>query len=156
MAIGITGANNGYSRPAADSRFLNIGGGTLTGNLSVTGDITSTQTIIANTLVAGVDVITVSPIDDQLTLDLTHANKLVRFNFTTDGSIFVPVESVLDFPISTVITLTQIGAGIGTLSGESPIVFNSVDNGYSSAGQYAAMQIIKVGSDTWDVIGGVV
>lgn len=156
MAIGITGSNNGYSRKVADEKFIQTTGGTVTGNLTIFGAISASQTIIANTLVAGVDVITVSPIDVQLTLDLTHANRLVRFNYTTDKYIVVPVESVLDFPTNTVITLTQIGAGIGTLSGASPIVFNSIDNGYSSAGQYAAMQIIKVGSDTWDVIGGVV
>jgi hypothetical protein len=156
MAIGITGANNGYSRPAADNRFFKLSGGELAGNLTVAGNISASQAIIANTLVAGVDVITVSPIDNQLTLDLTYANKLVRFSFATDGDIIVPLESGVNFLTGSVITLTQIGAGIGTLSGASPIVFNSIDNGYSSAGQYAAMQIIKVGSNTWDVIGGVV
>ena len=156
MAIGITGSNNGYSRKVADEKFIQTTGGTVTGNLTVFGAISASQTIIANTLVAGVDVVTVSPIDDQLTLDLTHANKLVRFNFTTDGGIFVPVESILNFPVSTVITLTQIGAGKGTLGGDAELILNSKDDGVSSDGQYAAMQIIKVDADTWDVIGGVV
>lgn len=119
-------------------------------------NIYASGSIIANTLIAGVDVVTVSPIDDQLTLDLTHANKLVRFNFTTDGGIFVPVENILNFPVSTVITLTQIGAGKATLGGDAQLILNSKDNGYSSDGQYSAMQIIKVDADTWDVIGGVV
>lgn len=154
--IGVLLSGEGGGGGSASGDYLPLSGGTLTGSLSVSGDIISTQAIIANTLVAGVDVITVSPFDDQITLDLTHANKLVRFNFATDGGIHVHVEAILDFPINTVITLTQIGAGKGILGGDAELILNSVDNGYSSAGQYAAMQIIKVGSNTWDVIGGVV
>jgi hypothetical protein len=42
MAIGITGANNGYSRKVADERFIQTAGGTVTGNLTVTGTLSTT------------------------------------------------------------------------------------------------------------------
>jgi hypothetical protein len=50
MAIGITGANNGYSRTAADNRFFSRSGGTIDGNLTVTGTLSTTllEAISAN------------------------------------------------------------------------------------------------------------
>ena len=76
MAIGITGANNGYSRKVADERFIQTAGGTVTGNLTVTGTLSTT---LLEALSANITVI------DIKQYELSGFN--VQGNATVQGSV---------------------------------------------------------------------
>jgi hypothetical protein len=93
------------------------------------------------------------------TLVLADAGKYIRCTNADDITVTVPFNADVAFDIGTVITLISSGAGIVTLEGDEDnpdeVVLNALDDGLSTAGQYAAIQLIKVATDTWDVIGGV-
>lgn len=91
MAIGITGANNGYSRPAADNRFIQTAGGTVTGNLTVTGTLSTT---LLEALSANITVI------DIKQYELSGFN--VQGNATVQGSVSATGNIIGD----------KLGAGI--------------------------------------------
>jgi hypothetical protein len=76
MAIGITGANNGYSRKVADERFIQATGDTVSGNLTVTGTLSTT---LLEALSANITVI------DIKQYELSGFN--VQGNATVQGSV---------------------------------------------------------------------
>ena len=90
MAIGITGANNGYSRKVADERFIQTAGGTVTGNLTVTGTLSTT---LLEALSANITVI------DIKQYELSGFN--VLGNATVQGS----VSATGDLSLSTTSTI---------------------------------------------------
>lgn len=75
-------------------------------------------------------------------------NKYIRYTGATDITVTVP-NSILT---GQTITLWQAGAGKITLVGDTGVILNG---NLSTAGQYTAMQIIKVADNLFDVIGGV-
>ncbi len=87
------------------------------------------------------------------TLILSDSNKYLRMNNAAAIALTVPTNASVAFPTGTVITVIQIGAGVVTVGG-SGVTLNTF-GGLKTAGQYAALQIVKVATDTWDVIGGV-
>jgi len=88
------------------------------------------------------------------TLVLTDAGKLVRCNNASDITLTVPPNSSVAFPVNTVITVEQKGAGQITVTAGSGVTCNAFD-GLLSAGQYAGLNLIKVGTDVWTVFGGI-
>jgi len=87
------------------------------------------------------------------TLVIGDAGKYIRMNNANAITLTVPLNNSVEFPTGTVITIIQIGAGVITVGGAS-VTFNKF-KGLKTAGQYAAIQLIKVDTNTWDVIGGV-
>lgn len=87
------------------------------------------------------------------TLNLADSGKYLRMNNASAITLTVPTNSSAAFGIGTVITVIQVGAGVVTISGAG-VTFNTID-GNSTAGQYGSLQLIKVATDTWDIIGGV-
>jgi hypothetical protein len=127
-----------------------------TGNQSISGTLTS-DIIIANTLVAGISSIYVSLTSGNVGLSASYVNKFVNIDSLSATNVIVPQNSTISIPSNSVITLFQQGAGILTLTPEvSSVVLNSYDNGLKSAGQYSALQIIKINTDVWNVVGGAV
>jgi hypothetical protein len=94
---------------------------------------------------------------DAFTLTLAnHTNdSYIRVIRSNNVTVTVANDSNQSFATGTVITLIQGGNGIITLSPESGVTLNSFE-GLSSSGQYSVIQLIKVSSNIWDVIGGVV
>jgi len=71
-------------------------------------------------------------------------------------TVTVPLNSSVNFSVNTIMTIIQIGAGDVTLVEESsPTIILNTAIGLSTGGQYTLIQMIKVDTDTWDVIGGV-
>lgn len=86
----------------------------------------------------------------------THLDNYVRVSFGTDVYAIVPLNATLAIPVGTVVTLFQVGAGVVTLAGETAgVTLNAYDSGLSTTGQYAGIQLTKVATNEWDVIGGV-
>jgi len=91
------------------------------------------------------------------TVALSDAGKLVMCNNANAITVTVPKNSVIPIPVNIVITIEQQGAGKVTVSPvDSDVTLNALASGKSTAGQYAVIQLIKVDTNTWTVIGGIV
>lgn len=89
------------------------------------------------------------------TLVAADAGKYIRFNNANDITVTVPPNSSVAFDTGTVITGEQMGAGQVTFDEGSGVTINALEDGYSTADQYAAVQLVKVDTNTWTMIGGV-
>lgn len=89
----------------------------------------------------------------NFTFDLSEAGAYIRYTGSTAITATVPASTTADFPTGTIITIRQAGAGVVTVSGTIGVTLNGYAN---TAGQNKSLQIIKVGNDTWDIVGGVV
>ena len=89
------------------------------------------------------------------TLALTDASKYLRMNNASPITLTVPKNSSVAFPTGTVITIEQQGAGVVTLAPVDGDVNLNTFEGLKTAGQYAGVQLIKVATNTWTLIGGV-
>jgi hypothetical protein len=101
MAIGITGANNGYSRKVADERFIQTAGGTVTGNLTVTGTLSTTllEALSANITVIDIKVYELSgfsvkgDVDIEGNVSASNIGSIASSNFTiSDTHPISPTE----------------------------------------------------------------
>jgi hypothetical protein len=89
------------------------------------------------------------------TLVLGDAAIYVRCNNASPITVTVPKNSVTAFTTGTVITIEQKGAGQVTVSPVDGDVTINAYNGSKTAGQYAVVQVVKVATDVWTLIGGV-
>ena len=97
-----------------------------------------------------------SETDGSFSIDTSHVGKYVRVGYATGVTVTVPLNATAALEVGTVITLIQTGDGAITLAGETAgVTLNAFESGLITAGNYAAIQLIKVATDEWDVIGGV-
>jgi hypothetical protein len=89
----------------------------------------------------------------NFTFALSEAGAYIRYTGSGTITATVPASATTDFPQGTIITIRQAGAGVVTVSGSIGVTLNGYTN---TAGQNKSLQIIKVGNDTWDIVGGVV
>jgi hypothetical protein len=78
---------------------------------------------------------------------------LLASNGSTAGTVTVPPESSVAFVNGTVVTIVQTGSGQLTLTQGSGVTINSESSKKKLTGQYASVQLIKTGTDTWLAIG---
>ena len=137
---------------------------TSTSTIASTSDITtaltsySTTSTIASTY-APLVVTTSTPTfsSNNYTLVIGDAHKvLLASNSSTAGSVTVPLNSSVAFATGTTITVTQTGSGQLTLVATGGVTINSYQSQLKLAGQYASVQLIKTGTDTWLAIGNLV
>lgn len=88
------------------------------------------------------------------TLVLADASKFITMNNAAANSLIIPLNSVVAFPIGTVIVAQQIGAGATTLDGAVGVTLNSVSggNGLLTA-RWSSCSFIKTATDTWFAMG---
>jgi hypothetical protein len=94
----------------------------------------------------------VNSIDNRTTgfrLETADVGKYIRVDSVADVGVTIPT---LEFPIGGSVTFEQTGAGTVTVSSST----ETVNGNPTTAGQYKCIQIIKVASATWTVLGGVV
>lgn len=85
------------------------------------------------------------------TLTASDAGKYLRFS--AGATVYVPTNASASMPVGTVITLRTIGSAAIQVA---PINSTVVVNGYGdSPGRHRSMQLVKVGTDEWDIEGGV-
>lgn len=90
---------------------------------------------------------------DAFSVSSSHIQKYVRVNRANPVTITVEPNSLVSVSIGTKITFCQSGAGGLTLSAGSGVTLNSAA-GLSTSSQFSVIQILKVDSDSWDVIVG--
>lgn len=94
------------------------------------------------------------------TLVLTdNRNKLITASNAAAQTYTIPLNTSVAFPIGSVINIIQIGAGQVTIQGAGGVTVAST--GATSASpklrtQFSAASLIKVGTDSWYVIGDII
>ena len=84
---------------------------------------------------------------------------LVTMNNASANSFKIPTNATTAFPVGTVLTVLQLGAGATTISAVTSGTTTVASAGASSAApvlaQYKSAACIKTGTDTWVVVGSV-
>lgn len=118
---------------------------TISGNLD--GINTRLTTILSNTQT------------DSYQLQLSDAGKEVRMNKGSANNLTVPASGTVNFPIGTMIAVVQVGSGTTSVVGANGVTMNGVTSGGSAkgdiTGQYKGVMLIKIASDTWDILGAI-
>ena len=127
-----------------------------TGLPAATGDILTAATV--NGLVAYQSTITDNTSD--YTLALTDAYQvLISMNKATAIALKIPTNAVVAFPIGTVITVLNKGAGTCTISAVTSGTTTVLSAGATAAsptlGQYKSAALIKTATDIWYVVGAI-
>ena len=80
-------------------------------------------------------------------------------NKATAISFNIPTNASVAFPIGTVITVLNIGAGTCTIkavtSGTTTVLSAGATAAQPTLGQYKSAACIKTGTDTWYVVGAI-
>lgn len=85
------------------------------------------------------------------TLGLVDSNRTVRISNAAPNTVTVPANASVAIRIGSIITILQWGAGQTTLVEDDGVTINT-PNGLVLAGQGAAVDIIKVAADEWDLV----
>jgi hypothetical protein len=84
---------------------------------------------------------------------------LVPMNKATAIAFKIPTNASVAFPVGTVITILNIGAGTCTISAVTSGTTTILSAGSTSAqptlAQYRSAACIKTGTDTWYVVGAI-
>ena len=89
-----------------------------------------------------------------------NRNKLVRMNVSTANDFLIPTNASVAFPVGSVINVVQIGTGKTTIEAVTPGTTTIQSTGATATApelraQYSAASCIKVGTDTWLVVGDI-
>lgn len=111
--------------------------------------------------VGTVSVATTTFTANAYTLTLADANTSQQASNAVAATITIPTNATVAFPIGTVITFVQTGAGKIQLAAAAGVtVTSSVSGGFVSGAtgtraQYSTISIIKAATDTWRLAGDV-
>jgi hypothetical protein len=87
------------------------------------------------------------------TLVLTDAGKWVEMNVATANTLTIPPNSSVAFPLNTVVTVVQIGAGITNLVAGAGVTLLTSGGATHLNGQYSSVTLYKRAPDTWVALG---
>lgn len=88
-----------------------------------------------------------------------NRNKLVTASNASAQTYTIPLNSSVAFPTGSMINVIQIGAGQVTIQGASGVTVASTGATATAPkfrAQYSAATCIKVGTDSWYVVGDIV
>ncbi len=86
------------------------------------------------------------------TVTTSDLGKLLRCNNAGAITLRIDTNANQPLPIGAVITVEQAGAGVVTITPISGVTINPTAR--KTWGQYSVIQLIKVGTNTWNVVGG--
>lgn len=89
------------------------------------------------------------------TLVLADAGKVVERSNASANTLTVPPNSSVAFPVGTVISWSQEGAGLTTIVQGSGVTITSRGGLLASAGQYAEGTLRKRATDSWRLTGDI-
>lgn len=87
-----------------------------------------------------------------------NRNKLVTASNAAAQTYTIPLNSSVAFPTGSIINIIQIGAGQVTIQGASGVTVASTGATATAPklrAQYSAASLIKVGTDSWYVVGDI-
>lgn len=77
---------------------------------------------------------------------------IYRMNSGSAQALTIPLSGF--WPIGTVLTVEQVGAGATTVSGATGVTINTALSSLVTKGQNSVGQLIKTGTNTWNAVGG--
>ena len=84
---------------------------------------------------------------------------LVTMNNASANAFKIPTNASIAFPVGTVLTVLNIGAGTTTISAVTSGTTTVLSAGTTAAaptlGQYKSAACIKTATDTWYIVGGI-
>jgi len=126
-----------------------------TGFPSVTGDVLTSNMfngLVAFTLNAQTGTTYTAVSTDQYQVLVTMSN-------ASANAFKIPTNASVAFPVGTVITVMNIGAGVCTISAVTSGTTTVLSSGATAASptltQYKSAACIKTGTDAWYVVGGI-
>ena len=89
-----------------------------------------------------------------------NRNKIVRMNVASANNFQIPTNASVAFPIGSIINVVQQGAGQTTIQAVTSGTTTIQSTGATATApklraQYSAASCIKVGTDTWLVVGDI-
>lgn len=87
-----------------------------------------------------------------------NRNKLITASNASAQTYTIPLNSSVAFPTGSVINIIAIGAGAVTIQGASGVTVASTGASATAPvlrAQYSAASLIKVGTDSWYVVGDI-
>jgi hypothetical protein len=87
------------------------------------------------------------------TLVLTDAGKLVTMSNASASTLTVPPNGTVAFPTGSYLTIAQLGAGLLTIEAGVGVTIRSLGSSLVSAGQYASLGLVKLGTNEWLLSG---
>jgi hypothetical protein len=87
------------------------------------------------------------------TLVLEDRGKVIEVNSASNLTITVPTNTNVAFATGATVVVTRRGSGDVTIAGASGVTLRSEDNKLKIGKQYAAVALIKIGTDEWLVAG---
>lgn len=88
------------------------------------------------------------------TLVLTDANNVVTMSNASANTVTIPANSAVAFPVGTVISVIQLGAGVTTVEADTGVTLNAVSTGGAAlTAQHSAVSIVKTTTDAWNIAG---
>lgn len=86
------------------------------------------------------------------TLDIDDSDAYVRCDSSLDMVVTVPTNAAVAFPIGTQVTIIQVGDGQVEIAGDIGVTINTAETN-KTAKKFAAVTLIKVDVDEWDLMG---
>jgi hypothetical protein len=87
------------------------------------------------------------------TFTLADANTYVQMSNGSAIAATIPTNTSVAFPIGTIITVEQDGAGVVTMTAAGGVTFHSPSAKVATNGQYAQVVATKVATNTWVLSG---
>ena len=88
------------------------------------------------------------------TLELTDTGSILETTGASSVTVTIPDEVSVPFEIGTLINMTQVGAGVTTITAATGVSLNGVTGGSAALdGQWAGAALTKRGADAWTVQG---
>lgn len=120
-------------------------------NTSVTTNTTNISTLTAAQSVQTIDAQT----GTTYTLVLADAGQNVDMNNAGANTLTIPLNATVAFPVGTIITVTQAGAGTTTIAAAGGVtIVKPTARTLSISAQYETATLYKTGSDTWRALVG--
>lgn len=88
------------------------------------------------------------------TLAIGDANDIITMNNAGANTINVPLNATVAFPVGTVISIIQLGAGATTVDAATGVTMNGVNGGAATvSAQHDAVSLVKIATDVWNIAG---
>ena len=100
--------------------------------------------------------LTLNPVVDTYTVQLTDAHKVVTLNKATAFTVTVPLDSTALFQIGDQVNLLQTGVGQVTVAGDAGVTLSSQGSKLKLNGQFSIATLIKVAANSWVLVGNTV
>lgn len=129
-------------------------GAAINSSISTNTSNIATNTSNISTLTANATIQTINAqTGTTYTLVLTDAGQNVDMSNASANTLTIPLNSSVAFPVGTIISVTQAGAGTTTIAGAGGVtlVKPSADS-LSISAQYRTAQLYKTATDTWRVL----